>query len=223
MEVKGFPNYLIYNDGRVQNKRTKRFLKPYLTGHKNKCQYHTIKLFNGNYKQNHRVHRLVAIHYIDNPNNYETVDHIDRNRDNNHVSNLRWADHKLQRSNQKEYPIIRITNTSGFRYIKYDKYVNRWRFDDELNKIHKSSVNKIDMICFKFIHNLRLRCNNYKLKDYLQRNNSSGHKNIAYDKYAKSWRFYDKKRKVYKQSKNKLDVICYKYIYKLRMKAGHYQ
>jgi hypothetical protein len=37
------------------------------------------------------VHRLVAEAFIPNPNNYPTVDHIDRNRQNNKVTNLRWC------------------------------------------------------------------------------------------------------------------------------------
>lgn len=37
------------------------------------------------------VHRLVAEAWIPNPNNYETVDHLDRNKHNNSVDNLRWC------------------------------------------------------------------------------------------------------------------------------------
>ena len=37
------------------------------------------------------IHRLVAQAFIPNPNNYPTVDHIDRNRSNNRVENLRWC------------------------------------------------------------------------------------------------------------------------------------
>lgn len=36
-------------------------------------------------------HRLVAETFIPNPNRYEVVDHIDRDKSNNHVSNLRWC------------------------------------------------------------------------------------------------------------------------------------
>ena len=37
------------------------------------------------------VHRLVAEVFIENPNNLNEVDHIDCNKENNHVENLRWC------------------------------------------------------------------------------------------------------------------------------------
>lgn len=49
-----------------------------------------------------RVHRLVALAFLQNPNNLRTVDHINRDRQDNHVSNLRWASHSDQNANQNE-------------------------------------------------------------------------------------------------------------------------
>lgn len=36
------------------------------------------------------IHRLMGITFLDNPNNYEIIDHIDRNKTNNNLENLRW-------------------------------------------------------------------------------------------------------------------------------------
>lgn len=37
------------------------------------------------------VHRLVAIHFIENPNNYKQINHIDGNIKNNNKDNLEWC------------------------------------------------------------------------------------------------------------------------------------
>lgn len=49
------------------------------------------------------VHRLVAECFIPNSDNKPTVDHIDRNSDNNNYRNLRWATMEEQMRNQDRY------------------------------------------------------------------------------------------------------------------------
>ena len=57
------------------------------------------------------IHRLVAEYFIPNPNNYDEVDHIDRNKQNNHISNLRWCIRSMNKLNKldnkkKAKPVI---------------------------------------------------------------------------------------------------------------------
>lgn len=49
-------------------------------------------------EKNQYVHRLVAIVYLDNPNNLPTVNHKDENKTNNHVSNLEWCTYQYNES-----------------------------------------------------------------------------------------------------------------------------
>jgi hypothetical protein len=58
-----------------------------------------------------QVHRLVAICFIPNPNNLAQVNHIDGNKDNNHVNNLEWM------SNEENY--LHSWRT-GLRVKKYN-------------------------------------------------------------------------------------------------------
>ena len=100
MEIEGYENYLIYNDGRVFNKKRKRFLK------KSKDEYKKVCLYNGDGKpKDFRIHRLVAKYYCinENPEEYNIVDHIDRNPDNNHYTNLRWCNISVNMKNRGDF------------------------------------------------------------------------------------------------------------------------
>jgi hypothetical protein len=79
--------YYVESDGRVYSEHSKRYLKP----HRMKNGYWLISL-GANCKQ--LVHRLVAIVYLENPNNLKEVNHKDGNKDNNTVDNLEWCTRK---------------------------------------------------------------------------------------------------------------------------------
>jgi len=127
MEINGYSNYLIYDDGRVYtNNRRKGFLKPHAT----KKGYLQVKLCNNDTKKMVSIHRLVALHYIPNPNNKPQVDHIDRNKLNNNVSNLRWV------TNQENMDNRDLISNTGEKYISYQKDRDRYDIRVKGNRIY---------------------------------------------------------------------------------------
>lgn len=54
---------------------------------------------------NLRVHRLVAICFIPNPDNLPEVNHIDNDRTNNSVSNLEWCTHEYNNAYREKYGV----------------------------------------------------------------------------------------------------------------------
>ena len=79
-------DYDVSNLGNVLNRKTKRSLKPFLND-----RYLVVDLFDDTVRQRIAVHRMVAIAFIENPENKEFVNHIDGNKVNNRVDNLEWV------------------------------------------------------------------------------------------------------------------------------------
>lgn len=86
-------NYSIDADGNVFSHKSGRILKPELA----KNGYKRITLcnhVNGKLKiTRYLLHRLVAEHFVPNPNNLPNVNHIDNDRSNAAASNLEWCTH----------------------------------------------------------------------------------------------------------------------------------
>jgi hypothetical protein len=71
-----------------------RILRPRLE----KRGYLRLTLSSGSFRKTDSVHRLVAIAFIENPQNLPAVNHIDGNKTNNKLENLEWVTHS-QNSN----------------------------------------------------------------------------------------------------------------------------
>tara|TARA_R110000772_G_scaffold58156_1_gene131690 strand:- start:17 stop:469 length:453 start_codon:yes stop_codon:yes gene_type:complete len=119
MEIQGFPNYLIYDDGRVFNRKYNRFLD----GTKNEFGYLSVGLSNGESRKLFKIHRLVALQYIPNPENKPDVNHIDGDKTNNNIENLEWATRAENCNAFKKTPTI---NTSGVKNITFNKCHKLW-------------------------------------------------------------------------------------------------
>lgn len=93
-------NYIIFDDGRVFSYKKERFLKP----HRNMFGYPTVKIDGKNIP----LHRLLAIHFIPNPDNLETVNHKDKDKWNWALNNLEWCSREdnVKHGLQREYTLI---------------------------------------------------------------------------------------------------------------------
>jgi len=94
--IDGYDNYFVSNFGNIKNSKTNKILKQKTE----KNGYKRIGLFiNGNRKM-FLIHRLVGIAFLENPEKKEMIDHIDENKSNNNVKNLRWATNQDNLANQ---------------------------------------------------------------------------------------------------------------------------
>ena len=96
VEIKGYPNYMINNFGEVFSKKTDRNLKPIF-----KRGYVYVRLTNEDGAKHKSVHRIVYENFGKNWNPELSVDHIDNNRQNNCIENLRMATIQQQAFNRR--------------------------------------------------------------------------------------------------------------------------
>jgi hypothetical protein len=155
MEIEGFENYLIYEDGRVFSKGNKfnkpRFLKYKDDGH----GYYEVNLYKDGKPKHKKIHRLIAEHYIPNPHNYPCIDHIDRDRKNNSINNLRWCSYATNNQNIG----LRKDNKLGIKNISKCQNIG-YNFEKTINgKRHRKWFKTLEEAI------------QYK-DEYLQRNNN---------------------------------------------------
>lgn len=115
----GFDNYMISNNGSLINGATGKMLKLRL----DKDGYLRTNIYKEGKSVTVRIHRLVAEAFIENPDNKRLVDHIDRNLNNNNVTNLRWANHSENSMNGK----VSTRNASGYKCISYITSRNKYQ------------------------------------------------------------------------------------------------
>ena len=119
VQIKSFPNYQVSNFGNVKNTEINKILKQNF----NADGYKQINIYDENGKHyNKKVHRLVIEAFKENIENKPCVDHIDNDRQNNNINNLRFATRVENGRNR----VIGKNNTSGAKGISYRKDMKKW-------------------------------------------------------------------------------------------------
>ncbi len=86
-KIRGYPDYLVYEDGRIYSNKSNKFLKYNIT----RNGYPTVELFNECGSSRILVHRIVALTFVPNPNCLPQVNHKDENKLNPSAGNLEWC------------------------------------------------------------------------------------------------------------------------------------
>lgn len=138
-EIVGFEGlYWVSNFGRIKSKRKIRKICT------SKCGYSVVNLSNSKTFKKFYIHRLVASAFINNPNNYNEINHKDENKTNNSVENLEWCDRnynctygtKTERTSLKtSKPILEINLTTGL--------ITYWKSSGEIKRILKKDTKNI--------------------------------------------------------------------------------
>jgi hypothetical protein len=101
------------------------------------CKYYFT--VNGKKYQKY-VHRLVGLTFLENPNNYDEINHKDCDKLNNNLSNLEWCSRRYNLKNRRKY---NKQNGTGCRYIykEGNKYLLRlldykyYKFSNDLEEL----------------------------------------------------------------------------------------
>ena len=132
-DIKNFSNYEVFNMGNVRNKTTGYILK----GRKCKNGYVQVCIKNDETNKfiNQYIHRLVALAFLDKPEQKNAVNHIDGDKTNNTLENLEWV---TDSENMYHIHSIKKLKTSNRRIGMYDKEGNLIREFDSIVEAFKA-------------------------------------------------------------------------------------
>lgn len=150
--------YAISNFGQVKNVRTDKILNLY----KNVKGYLKVQLVIQGRRQTFSVHRLVARHFIPNPDGKPYVNHKDGDKSNNLVSNLEWCTAKENDTHARQTGLklqnkpIKAINIETLEEITFESLSECARYfncnKSYIHRVLKNSYGRTQYKGYKFIY-----------------------------------------------------------------------
>lgn len=150
-DIKGFEGrYMVSNLGRVKSIKYRHHNKIEILKQENNNNYKRVCLFTKDGKRKHfKVHKLVAMTFIPNPNNYNEINHKDENPHNNCVINLEWCNRSYNINYGNRNKKVAIKNNKSI--LQFDKDNNFIKQYDSITEVeNKFNFNRSNIIaCLK--------------------------------------------------------------------------
>ena len=134
--------YQVSEEGQIRNKQTEYVFQTKVHA---ACGYvYVCVRLDDDTSRTKRLHRLIALTFLPNPENKPTVDHINRDRGDNRVENLRWATFREQNLNTKN---VRVTCRAVLQLDTSGNVIQRWDGIREAEDSLGISHGKISLVC----------------------------------------------------------------------------
>ncbi|WDS60601.1 homing endonuclease [Bacillus phage BC-7] len=127
-DIEGYPSYKVSNYGEIINMKTMKILR------KDKRKgYFSVRLSRDNVSKVFSVHRLVANAFKGNPENLPQVNHIDGNKENNHIDNLEWCTREYNLKHQQDNGLVLKGERNGMSKLTTSEVVSIIKLNDGIH------------------------------------------------------------------------------------------
>lgn len=138
--------YKVSNYGRVFS----IYSNKYLAQTKVNRGYLRVQLWKNNCGKAEYVHRLVARHFLDNPDNLPQVNHKDENKENNYVENLEWCSNEYNNAygdkRKRQGETLKQNGKNSHKVAQYtldDEYIATYRSMAEAERLNNMAHGSI--------------------------------------------------------------------------------
>lgn len=133
--------YKIMTCGKIYSIKSKKFLKQLDDGK----GYKIVRLYKNGKGKTIKVHRLVALKYIDNPFYKKEINHKNGNKKDNYINNLEWVNRKENMKHAMDMGLINEKKLSK-KQVKQIRFLKNKKTQKELAFIYKVNQSTISRI-----------------------------------------------------------------------------